>query len=336
MPHDPALAGTPAPEPIPYAHYDVNALPVREQLLAWRDRMGQITDVVPLHAQVGAPFRASIDRWEAGGIMFADCYTDLIKLDRSIARISQDNARRICFNVFIDGDAQSVIERPAKRGDAEAKVGVLAIDLDQPVRLIRRGSRHFSIFTPGALIQSWFADPPALHGRRLEPHDPAARVVVERVLWLRANIREMAAEAAQQHLRELVELIAAAFAAQAGLSGGKRALARAATYASAREFVRANLANVDLTPEFVLDRLALSRPSVYRLFQHEGGLNAYIRHVRLRAAAHDLVRYPGVAIKDIAYSVGFRSATDFTRAFRRDYDVAPQDVRFYKGVPAGR
>jgi AraC-like DNA-binding protein len=36
-------------------------------------------------------------------------------------------------------------------------------------------------------------------------------------------------------------------------------------------------------------------------------------------------------VKDIAYSVGFKSASDFTRAFRRAYGVAPQDVRHYRG-----
>jgi hypothetical protein len=30
---------------------------------------------------------------------------------------------------------------------------------------------------------------------------------------------------------------------------------------------------------------------------------------------------------EIAYGLGFKSASDFTRAFRRAYDMAPQDFR---------
>jgi AraC-like DNA-binding protein len=61
--------------------------------------------------------------------------------------------------------------------------------------------------------------------------------------------------------------------------------------------------------------------------QHEGGLGAYIRHLRLRAAVNDLARFPDIPVKDIGYSVGFNSASDFTRAFRRAYDMTPHEIR---------
>ncbi|WP_242681713.1 helix-turn-helix transcriptional regulator [Paraburkholderia hospita] len=94
-----------------------------------------------------------------------------------------------------------------------------------------------------------------------------------------------------------------------------------------RRYVQANLQNSDLSAESVLDALGLLRPTLYRLFQHEGGIGAYIRHLRLRQAADDLVRHPSLAVKDIAYAHGFKSASDFTRAFRRAYDMVPQDIR---------
>jgi hypothetical protein len=43
----------------------------------------------------------------------------------------------------------------------------------------------------------------------------------------------------------------------------------------------------DLSPESVLASLHLSRATVYGLFEHDGGLAAYIRSRRLRMAAHD-------------------------------------------------
>jgi hypothetical protein len=63
------------------------------------------------------------------------------------------------------------------------------------------------------------------------------------------------------------------------------------------------------------------------MFQHEGGSARISVHMRQRAAAQDLVRFPGIPAMDIAYSVGFRSASDFTRAFRRAYGIAPQEMR---------
>ncbi|MCY0854914.1 helix-turn-helix transcriptional regulator [Cupriavidus sp. D39] len=157
------------------------------------------------------------------------------------------------------------------------------------------------------------------------------RLIVERVAAFARNIRHMPAAQAHRHLSALVELIAAAFGEEIGLSGSRSAIAREIAFSSARCFVQANLADSDLTPERVLESLGLSRPTMYRLFQHEGGLGAYIRHMRLRTAANDIVRFPGIAVKDVAYSVGFKSASDFTRAFRRAFGVTPQDLREYEG-----
>ena len=77
----------------------------------------------------------------------------------------------------------------------------------------------------------------------------------------------------------------------------------------------------------MLNALQLSRPTLCRLVEHEGGLGAYIRNRRLREAADELVRSPELAVMDIAYGLGFKSASDFTRAFRRAYYIAPQDLR---------
>jgi AraC-like DNA-binding protein len=37
-------------------------------------------------------------------------------------------------------------------------------------------------------------------------------------------------------------------------------------------------------------------------------------------------------VADIAYGAGFKSASDFTRAFRRAFDMAPQDFRAAAGA----
>jgi len=94
-----------------------------------------------------------------------------------------------------------------------------------------------------------------------------------------------------------------------------------------RQPVQANLHHPELSSDSLLKALQLPRATLYRLFEHEGGLGAYIRNRRLRAAADELVRFPDLAVIDIAYGLGFKSASDFTRAFRRSYDMAPQDLR---------
>jgi AraC-like DNA-binding protein len=106
---------------------------------------------------------------------------------------------------------------------------------------------------------------------------------------------------------------------------------RAVMVDQVRRYVQAHLCDDELSPESVLSALQLPRSTLYRLFQHEGGLGAYIRHLRLRHAADDLVRYPHALVLDIAFGLGFKSASVFTRAFRRAYGMAPQEYRALGG-----
>jgi AraC-like DNA-binding protein len=312
---------------IAHQHFDVGALPAEQQLLAWCDRMIGVVNLLTTRDARRQPFQGWIDRYTVGEFLFADCHTDRITQDRTIARISQDNARSIVFHVFFDTAAGSELIYPGKRTDTALEGGIFAVDLDQPVQFRRAPCRHATIFLPGTLLRDVFPDPSALHGRTLSPRLPAVRYLVGRVMAFASHVRYMMPSEAHRVLREIVLLIADAFGEQAGFKGGKPALARAMAFDQARRYVHANLHDEDLSPDRVVESLGLSRPTVYRLFQHEGGLGAYIRHARLRTAADELVAWPGIPVQDIAYAHGFSSASDFTRAFRRAFGLAPHDMR---------
>jgi len=325
-----SLAGTStAPHaPVDPFRFDVSALPAERQLLAWGERVIHMADLVTSREQVRSPFRAYFDRYEIGDCAFLDCYSDGVSLNRSIARVSQNTFGSMGFHIFVGGHCGSSFVHGAKRSGAALEVGVLAVDFEQPFRLSREDSQHVNVFAPLTRVQQAFADPGVLHGRTLSPHLPSVQLIVARCRALMTTLRTMPFQEAHRHLDALISLILAAFGADMGLAGSRRALERAAAFERVRSFVKLNLDNGDLTPEYVIESLGLSRPSVYRLFQHEGGLGNYIQNLRLRTAANDLLRYPQMQVQDIAYSLGFGSASAFTRAFRRAFDIAPRDIRF--------
>ena len=322
-------AGAPsAPQGRPaHSHFSVLAEPPQRQLLAWRDRVGHVIDVLPSASDVEKPFRASIDRYDAGGIVFTDCRSDAMLLERSLARISKDQVRDYVFHVFVEGGVDDVAVHASPRDGSPSTAKILALDMNQPVRMRRSACRVLTFFAPAALVAETFPDPEAIHGRSIQNTTPLTRLAIEHVTALGQNIAGLSAPAAESAMRTGTQLLVAAFGKQAGLSGNARAAARAAMFGRVRRYIQVNLHRAELSPESVLNALQLPRPTLYRMFQHEGGLGAYIRHLRLRHAANDLVRYPHLLVTDIAYSVGFKSASDFTRAFRRAYDMAPQDFR---------
>ncbi|MBN3753734.1 helix-turn-helix domain-containing protein [Paraburkholderia sp. Tr-20389] len=321
---------------IAYSRFDVAGLPPQQQLLAYWEQLGHIIELVPSREQVRQSFICVNDRYDIGEFRMSDTYTDHVVIERTIARISRDTARGIGFTIFMDGETHSAMTHATKREYTVYGGSVFATDLDQPIRLQRQACRYITLVVPRNQLGHVFPDPGAIHGRMLDPNKPGTRLVVRRARSLVENFRYVPLEDARRGVADLVQLIVDAFGEDAGLSGSKRAVSRALMFESARRHVRANLHECGLSPESVIESLRLPRSTIYRLFEHEGGLGAYIRHLRLRAAADDLVRFPTVSIKDIGYSVGFKSASDFTRAFRRVYETTPQEMRLndYRYLPA--
>ena len=316
---------------IAHSHFSVQGEPPQRRLLAWRDRVGHLIDVLPSRSDLERPFQASIDRYQVGELVFTDCRSDLIVLERSLARISTDRVRDFVFQVFLEGGVENVAVRTSRRDPTPSVASILALDMNQPVRMQRQACRVLAFFVPGELVQEVFPDPEAIHGRALHGSTPLARLIIEHVATLSQNIACMSAGEADGAIRAAAQLLVAAFGRQARLSGDTRAAARAAMFGQVRRYIQAHLTEDELSPESVLNALQLPRPTLYRLFQHEGGVGAYIRHLRLRHAADELIRYPHMAVIEIAYGLGFKSASDFARAFRRAYDMAPQDFRAFAG-----
>ncbi|WP_456238751.1 AraC-like ligand-binding domain-containing protein, partial [Paraburkholderia hiiakae] len=171
-----------------YSHFDVNSFAPDRQFLAWRERVGHVIDVLPSRADVARPFRAEIERYGIGDLSFTDCRSETMMLERSLARISTDNARSFYFHVFVEGDADCVSVRSSARSGGSGAATLIALDLGQPVRMRRNTCRVLSFFVPGAVAARVFPDPEALHGRMMRNETPLTRLIVDHATALSREI----------------------------------------------------------------------------------------------------------------------------------------------------
>ncbi len=96
-----------------------------------------------------------------------------------------------------------------------------------------------------------------------------------------------------------------------------------------RRAILREISSEELKPAILARKTGLSRSSLYRLFENDGGVARYIKDVRL-AMAHDALRDPvmaGRTISVIAKAHGFSEPTDFSRAFRSAYGLSPREAR---------
>lgn len=311
-----------------HQHYSTGGEPRDRQLLAWRDHMRTI-DIPVSRARLSDGFQATLDRYQVGGLMFLSSSTDPMVQTRSIARISTDDLRDYCFYAQVDGCTETIAGPYPRRTVVQMGPSILALDMNQPMRMERPvgRSRVLALFVPRTLVDAVLPEAEAIHGRMIDPASHPARLLAGDLAALHRNLAAMPAAAAHAALVACASLAAAAFGRDAGLSGNARAAVRAALFRQARRYIDDNLHESDLSPDSVHRMSGLSRSTLYRLFEQEGGIAGYIRNRRLRETANELARFPRKAISDIAYGLGFQSPADFNHAFRRAYKMSPREFR---------
>lgn len=75
-------------------------------------------------------------------------------------------------------------------------------------------------------------------------------------------------------------------------------------------------------------RVSVSARQLQRIFAERSGMGfrSYLTEVRMSAAA-ELLTASDTAIKEVAGQVGYRDASQFTKAFKRRYGVSPTQWR---------
>ncbi|EHP43724.1 AraC family transcriptional regulator [Cupriavidus basilensis OR16] len=311
-----------------HQHFTVANEAVALQLPAWRDYVGRILDVPVSRAQVANGFLGELDTYVLKDLTYLDSRTAPVGQIRTTARISTDSVRDFVFHVAMDGIAETVTDFSRQRKSAQFVPGILALDMNQPMHMNRpTRARVLAFFVPRATVEAAIPDAESIHGRVVTYTSPLTRLILDHVTALCHRLPAMPEAEAERTIRNCAHLIIAAFGKQSRLAGNARAAARAAMLERVQRYVQANLHQDGLSPESILQAFQLPRPTLYRMFEHEGGLGAYIRNCRLQAAADDLVRLAHIGIAEIGYGLGFNSASDFTRAFRRAYGMSPTDFR---------
>lgn len=309
-------------------HFSVAHEPVAMQAQAWSERVSGLLDTPMSRIQRTQSFMGEMDSYIFNDMIYLDCRTSPLAQARTLARISRDNVRDYVFHVAVEGIMETLTCAHRQRKSTQFVPGILALDMGQPMRMVRPTyARVLAFFLPRETVEVEIADPESLHGQVLAYTSPLTRLLLAHLVALSQDLRTLSAQEAENAIRLCVDLLLAAFGKQTRLNAGARAAAQSALRGRIQRHIETNLYNKDLSPESILQTFALSRPTLYRMYESEGGLGTYIRNCRLREAAEELVNMRQIAIMEIAYGLGFGSASDFTRAFRRAYGMAPQDFR---------
>lgn len=301
--------------------YSTAGIAPAERHETWSDRgwpsVAALFDSTPI-----GPFSTSAENVYLDGIAVSYSTGTARLLERTPARIAADRIDILGVGVLLEGEMHGV----ARLREFEARAGeILLFDIAQPITMTMSIARSIQLAIPRAMAEGELGPVADLHGLVIGREEAA--LFYAHLIKLSEALQTISKEDAPRLARTLLDLLVVAVhaAAHAHRDAPPRMVGMAAR---ARTEIRANLESPSLNVAGLCRRLNISRSTLHRLFESEGGVQTYIRNSRLDAGRIALLDSTNdERIGAIAERLGFSDAAHFSRLFRARFDETPSQCR---------
>lgn len=292
----------------------------------WRSGYSPLYEMDAESVAARTSFKAGVTAYNLADVLIIDGYSSAATLRRTTQTIARSTVDHIGLTVYLEGGCSLDIEGRA----AEVQPGeIFFLDMTRPSSLQISDFKSLTLVLPRSLLAPYVADLDSLHGKILPGTSPLNRMLAAhmRMLCIQAptlDIPDMHAAA-----RGTAAMIAAFLGASVD---GRELISQVAAGASLetyRRMIDANLHDPDMGPEFLCQRLGVSRAKLYRMFEPLGGVSQHIQRRRLMRA-YQIFIDPAQArerVSTVAARCGFANVSAFNRAFRQIYGMSPTELR---------
>ncbi len=293
---------------------------------AWKKNIGPMFDITPASASVGRRSHNMITSYLIDNqIMFSGCSKHAQRFHRTPLKIASDGLDHYVLQTHVSGGQTLCHGRKTtncKPGD------LIVLDLADSYEATATDSTQRSLMIPRHLLSPLLTNPDGQGGRVLRGDSPLATLVVNHLKTVFDVIESMSELEASKIIQPTLLLVAGALNGSIDQVPDGRATVSVSLLMRAKAEIENSLQR-DISAAKLGVSLNLSRSALYRLFEPEGGVRAYIQERRLRRSAEDLLsgRSADKRICDIAYTWGFASEAHYSRAFRARFGMTPGEAR---------
>ncbi|MBU2959978.1 helix-turn-helix domain-containing protein [Citreicella sp. C3M06] len=265
----------------------------------------------------------------SGGLHLSLGPVEILRRGEAQARLIAGSAPEPCYHLIFPMQAPLQFCQSGLTGDIRPGGYVLL-----------RGDRFYELRSASDLAQ-WVAVLPAralqdrlvaadTHvGGRFRP-DPQMAALVSRTISATAQVFRSGPPPRPEALAAEIVALAALMLGAEEDGGAPVRSGRTRTRQRIMEHIERHLPDPELTPDSIARAMGISRSYLYALFADGGEtVSGFVRSRRLQAAYELLVgdAKGGLAISEVAYRTGFRSAAHFSRSFSRRFQATPRDIR---------
>ncbi|MCU4181771.1 helix-turn-helix domain-containing protein [Bosea sp. BH3] len=292
----------------------------------WRDSIAVVFDVERQASEADSAFIADVEAFQLGDMVVTAATLGEQRYTRSQARLRRDGMDHFVLNLYRTGGWRA----QTPNGDFQGVAGqVSVLDLASELISDEPHSELVTLFLPRSLLEERLPNLGALHGSG--PTGPHAALLAEYIDLLARRLPTLPAGEEQALSRATCEMLTACISptlanVEAARPGLEMVLQR-----RARRFIEGQLNSPDLTADAICGAVGVSRRTLYRLFEQDGGVQRYIqarRLVRIKALLADAS--DGRRISEIAAEFGFTRPDHFARAFKHQFGQSARDLREFR------
>jgi AraC-like DNA-binding protein/mannose-6-phosphate isomerase-like protein (cupin superfamily) len=286
-----------------------------------------ICDVIPFTAE--DDFHVTTVTMMTGNALLVDSLATALEYNRTPAHIARGGLDHYHIVLCLQGEmwfGSGRRELTLHPGD------LCLIDMAQPNRTLLREAdddraRLMSIILPRTVMAPRLAHPDSATASFLPASHPHARLLASQfaALWQPPVPEAGSLEAA---IEAMADIMAAAALGTADTAHRVERAERHLYLSMIKRHIAAGL-ETSLTARDLCSRFQISRATLYRLFEDDGGLAHYVQEQRLNRALMLLIS-PASQDKrliDLAVDLQFSSDSTFVRAFRQQFGLTPGEVR---------
>lgn len=286
---------------------------------AWIDSLASFF-VIEIDPDAVVPASAFHRYHHMNHLVFGEIAASPQTIERTPALVAAQNIDHVVLRLYTSG--RTNISTGGDEREITQESFVL-FDLSQPILSETKGMTGLNLAVPRRLIEG-SGDLSAWHGQILpSARSPITKLLADHFRNVSASLKTATAAQMNHIVPATTALCSALFLAESDSAYNRPAV----TSIAIRQFIEENLLKVDVG--MLMARFGISRSPLYKLFEAEGGVYAYIRHRRLLRALQMLSRTQSSrqpTISQLAFSAGFQNERVFSRAFKRKYGINPSDV----------
>jgi AraC-like DNA-binding protein len=302
------------------------AEPARRREL-WSEAVSRIYFPLDLDFRRQPVFSGSLDLWALGAVSISRNVSDGLLYRRHQRHLGAE--REESYLVTIPERAEISFTQAGR--DVRCRPGSFLIERSHlPYEFSTSEPNALWVLkVPAAMLRARLGEPERLAALIFDADAGAGRLFVDMLRISVPRLAEMDGTAREVVGKHLVDLLALAVEADGRMLGTAQSAVQTAHLRRVERFIRANLAESQLTPRRIAEASGISVRTLHLLFESQGTtVCAWMREQRL-LMCEEALRDGGCrkSISEIAYKWGFGDQAQFSRHFRTRFGCTPSDAR---------